>query len=138
MTQFAKDTVEALGLLKMDFLGLKNLSIMDNTLQMIRQEDPAFDLQKINFNDPLTLQLFQRGKTEGIFQFESSGIRNVLVNLHPTNFEDIVAVNALYRPGQIFPILPPAKLEKRKLLILLLHLKRFWDQLTVSWSIKSR
>ena len=99
MTQFAKDTVEALGLLKMDFLGLKNLSIMDNTLQMIRQEDPAFDLQKINFSDPLTLQLFQRGKTEGIFQFESSGIRNVLVNLHPTNFEDIVAVNALYRPG---------------------------------------
>lgn len=99
MTQFAKDTVEALGLLKMDFLGLKNLSIMDNTLQMIRQEDPAFDLQKINFNDPLALQLFQRGKTEGIFQFESSGIRNVLVNLHPTNFEDIVAVNALYRPG---------------------------------------
>lgn len=99
MTQFAKDTVEALGLLKMDFLGLKNLSIMDNTLQMIRQEDPAFDLQKINFNDPLTLRLFQRGKTEGIFQFESSGIRNVLVNLHPTNFEDIVAVNALYRPG---------------------------------------
>ncbi|MFR0535038.1 DNA polymerase III subunit alpha [Limosilactobacillus reuteri] len=99
MTQFAKDTVEALGLLKMDFLGLKNLSIMDNILQMIRQEDPAFDLQKINFNDPLTLQLFQRGKTEGIFQFESSGIRNVLVNLHPTNFEDIVAVNALYRPG---------------------------------------
>lgn len=99
MTQFAKDTVEALGLLKMDFLGLKNLSIMDNTLQMIRQEDPNFDLQKINFNDPLTLQLFQQGKTEGIFQFESSGIRNVLVNIHPTNFEDIVAVNALYRPG---------------------------------------
>ncbi|CUR38161.1 DNA polymerase III subunit alpha [Limosilactobacillus reuteri] len=99
MTQLAKDTVEALGLLKMDFLGLKNLSIMDNTLQMIRQEDPNFDLQKINFNDPLTLQLFQRGKTEGIFQFESNGIRNVLVNLHPTNFEDIVAVNALYRPG---------------------------------------
>ena len=99
MTQFAKDTVEALGLLKMDFLGLKNLSIMDNTLQMIRQEDPNFDLQKINFNDPLTLQLFQQGKTEGIFQFESSGIRKVLVNLHPTNFEDIVAVNALYRPG---------------------------------------
>lgn len=99
MTQFAKDTVETLGLLKMDFLGLKNLSIMDNTLQMIRQEDPNFDLQKINFNDQLTLQLFQQGKTEGIFQFESSGIRNVLVNLHPTNFEDIVAVNALYRPG---------------------------------------
>ena len=99
MTQFAKDTVETLGLLKMDFLGLKNLSIMDNTLQMIRQEDPNFDLQKINFNDQLTLQLFQRGKTEGIFQFESSGIRNVLVYRHPSNFEVIVAVNALFRPG---------------------------------------
>ncbi|MCC4328144.1 DNA polymerase III subunit alpha [Limosilactobacillus reuteri] len=117
MTQFAKDTVEALGLLKMDFLGLKNLSIMDNTLQMIRQEDPDFDLQKINFNDPLTLQLFQRGKTEGIFQFESSGIRNVLVNLHPTNFEDIVAVNALYRPGPMenIPHFTARKVGKEKI-----------------------
>ncbi|MCC4398684.1 DNA polymerase III subunit alpha [Limosilactobacillus reuteri] len=118
MTQFAKDTVEALGLLKMDFLGLKNLSIMDNTLQMIRQEDPAFDLQKINFNDPLTLQLFQGGKTEGIFQFESSGIRNVLVNLHPTNFEDIVAVNALYRPGPMenIPHFTARKAGKEKII----------------------
>ncbi|MCT3207543.1 DNA polymerase III subunit alpha [Limosilactobacillus reuteri] len=117
MTQFAKDTVEALGLLKMDFLGLKNLSIMDNTLQMIRQEDPNFDLQRINFNDPLTLQLFQRGKTEGIFQFESSGIRNVLVNLHPTNFEDIVAVNALYRPGPMenIPHFTARKARKEKI-----------------------
>lgn len=99
MTQFPKDTVEALGLLKMDFLGLKNLSIMDNTMQMIRKKDPSFSLQQINFNDSLTLKLFQRGDTGGIFQFESNGIRNVLVSLHPTNFEDIVAVNALYRPG---------------------------------------
>ncbi|MBC8744871.1 DNA polymerase III subunit alpha [Lactobacillus sp. Marseille-P7033] len=99
MTQFPKDTVEALGLLKMDFLGLKNLSIMDNTMQMIRKKDPSFSLQQINFNDSLTLELFQRGDTGGIFQFESNGIRNVLVSLHPTNFEDIVAVNALYRPG---------------------------------------
>lgn len=117
MTQFAKDTVEALGLLKMDFLGLKNLSIMDNTLQMIRQEDPNFDLQKINFNDSLTLQLFQRGKTEGIFQFESSGIRHVLINLHPTNFEDIVAVNALYRPGPMenIPHFTARKVGKEKI-----------------------
>lgn len=117
MTQFAKDTVEALGLLKMDFLGLKNLSIMDNTLQMIRQEEPNFDLQKINFNDSLTLQLFQRGKTEGIFQFESSGIRHVLINLHPTNFEDIVAVNALYRPGPMenIPHFTARKVGKEKI-----------------------
>ncbi|MBD5806590.1 DNA polymerase III subunit alpha [Limosilactobacillus walteri] len=99
MTQFPKDTVEALGLLKMDFLGLKNLSIMDNAMKIVRQKDPDFDLQNISLNDPLTLQLFQQGKTGGIFQFESSGIRNVLTSLQPTDFEDIVAVNALYRPG---------------------------------------
>lgn len=99
MTQFPKDTVEALGLLKMDFLGLKNLSIMDNTMQMVRQTNPDFNLQQIKLNDVPTLRLFQQGKTEGVFQFESSGIRHVLINLHPTNFEDIVAVNALYRPG---------------------------------------
>ncbi|MBB1078322.1 DNA polymerase III subunit alpha [Limosilactobacillus sp. STM2_1] len=99
MTQFPKDTVESLGLLKMDFLGLKNLSIMDNAIKIIRQKESRFNLQNINLNDPLTLNLFQQGKTGGIFQFESSGIRNVLTSLHPTDFEDIVAVNALYRPG---------------------------------------
>lgn len=99
MTQFPKDTVEALGLLKMDFLGLKNLSIMDNTMQAVRRIAPDFDLQHISLADPVTMQLFQRGETGGVFQFESSGIRQVLINLHPTSFEDIVAVNALYRPG---------------------------------------
>lgn len=101
MTQFPKDTVEKLGLLKMDFLGLKNLSIMDNTLELIHQENPKFDLKHISLNDPGTLSLFQSGRTDGVFQFESAGIRDVLVNLHPDNFEDIVAVNALYRPGPL-------------------------------------
>lgn len=99
MTQFPKDTVEALGLLKMDFLGLRNLSIMDSALQLIEKSQPDFDLHQINLNDPLTLELFQKGATGGIFQFESSGIRQVLIRLHPENFEMIVAVNALYRPG---------------------------------------
>lgn len=99
MTQFPKDTVEALGLLKMDFLGLRNLSIMDETLKLIRQTQPDFDIHQIDLNDPATLRLFQHGATMGIFQFESSGIRQVLVRLHPENFEMIVAVNALYRPG---------------------------------------
>jgi DNA polymerase III, alpha subunit len=71
MTQFPKDTVEALGLLKMDFLGLRNLSIMDNTLRMIRQREPQFSLERISLADPATLQLFQRGQTDGVFQFES-------------------------------------------------------------------
>ena len=101
MTQFPKDTVEALGLLKMDFLGLRNLSIMDNTLRMIRQQEPQFSLERVSLADPATLQLFQRGQTDGVFQFESAGIRNVLTALHPDHFEDIVAVNALYRPGPL-------------------------------------
>ena len=101
MTQFPKDTVEALGLLKMDFLGLRNLSIMDNTLKLIRQQQPDFNLSTISLNDPKTLALFQRGSTDGVFQFESAGIREVLINLHPDDFEDIVAVNALYRPGPL-------------------------------------
>lgn len=101
MAQFTKGTVEALGLLKMDFLGLKNLSILAHTLQLVHQDHPDFDLGQISYEDPATLQLFQRGQTDGVFQFESSGIRNVLVSLHPDQFEDIIAVNALYRPGPL-------------------------------------
>lgn len=101
MTQFPKDTVERLGLLKMDFLGLKNLSIMDNSLKLIHQENSDFDLAQISLNDQKTLSLFQNGRTDGVFQFESTGIRDVLINLHPDDFEDIVAVNALYRPGPL-------------------------------------
>lgn len=101
MAQFTKGTVEALGLLKMDFLGLKNLSILAKTRQLVRQEHPDFSPSQIPYNDPATLRLFQRGQTDGVFQFESSGIRNVLVSLHPDQFEDIIAVNALYRPGPL-------------------------------------
>ncbi len=99
MTQFEKGTVEALGLLKMDFLGLRNLSIMDDALKLVHQTHPDFDITKISLADQSTLALFQQEKTDGIFQFESAGIRRTLKELKPTNFEDIVAVNALYRPG---------------------------------------
>lgn len=99
MTQFPKDTVEALGLLKMDFLGLRNLTIMAQSVALIKQQQPDFLLQKIDLADGQTLALFQRGDTNGVFQFESAGIKNVLVQLHPDSFELIVAVNALYRPG---------------------------------------
>lgn len=102
LTQLPKGDVEALGLLKMDFLGLRNLTILNNTVQAIRQHYPQlknFDPKQIDLEDPQTLQLFQRGDTDGVFQFESSGIRNVLIKLKPTEFRDIVATNALYRPG---------------------------------------
>lgn len=102
LTQLPKGDVEALGLLKMDFLGLRNLTILDKTVQAIREHYPEqqdFDPRKIDLADQKTLQLFQKGDTDGVFQFESSGIRNVLIKLKPTSFDDIVATNALYRPG---------------------------------------
>lgn len=111
MTQFEKGPVEELGLLKMDFLGLRNLSIMDDAVKLIRQQQPDFDLTKISLADPATMALFREAKTDGIFQFESSGIRDVLRRLAPDRFEDIVAVNALYRPGPMANI--PTYLARR-------------------------
>jgi DNA polymerase-3 subunit alpha len=100
LTQFTMNDVETVGLLKMDFLGLRNLSIIDDTLQGIRQlTKQSFTQKDISLEDEQTLALFQRGETAGVFQFESAGIRNVLRRLHPENIEDIAAVNALYRPG---------------------------------------
>lgn len=99
MTQFPKEIVESVGLLKMDFLGLRNLSIMDRALGIIHQTMPDFNITKVPLNDHKTIQLFKQGLTDGIFQFESTGIRQTLQQLTPDSFEDIVAVNALYRPG---------------------------------------
>lgn len=99
-TQVPKDDVEALGLLKMDFLGLKNLNILAAASHFVtRDTGKPFDPKAIPLDDQPTLALFARGDTNGVFQFESSGIKNVLRKLRPTAFEDVVAVNALYRPG---------------------------------------
>ncbi|MCM0598742.1 DNA polymerase III subunit alpha [Periweissella fabalis] len=99
MTQLPKNPVEALGLLKMDFLGLRNLTLLDTTLKLIHETSPKFDLSTIPFDDQETLTLFQNAKTNGIFQFESEGIKKVLRQLKPDSFEMIAAVNALFRPG---------------------------------------
>ncbi|MBA1394816.1 DNA polymerase III subunit alpha, partial [Lactobacillus sp. XV13L] len=89
-----------LGLLKIDFLGLRNLTILNSAVQLIKQYfDKNFDFQHVNLNDAATLKLFQNGDTDGVFQFESAVIRSVLRQLQPTHFNDIVATNALYRPG---------------------------------------
>lgn len=100
LTQFPMGNVEELGLLKIDFLGLRNLGILANIVKLVSQQaGQPFDPQKIPLDDPDTLALFQQGDTNGIFQFESAGIKNVLRRLKPTSFEDIVATDALYRPG---------------------------------------
>lgn len=100
LTQFAMGDVEAIGLLKMDFLGLRNLAIIGNTIDDIfYQTKERIDLETIPIDDEKTLELFRKGQTIGIFQFESSGIKNVLRKLGPTSIEDLASVNALYRPG---------------------------------------
>ncbi|MBU5593668.1 DNA polymerase III subunit alpha [Amphibacillus sp. MSJ-3] len=100
LTQYAMTDIEKIGLLKIDFLGLRNLTTIERILKMItRYEHVTIDLNKISLNDQATFLLFQEGKTNGIFQFESQGMKNVLKNLKPNTFEEVVAVNALYRPG---------------------------------------
>lgn len=100
LTQLAMGEVEEIGLLKMDFLGLRNLSIIGNTLDSIKYlHKKAINLEEIPLDDEKTLEMFRKGATVGIFQFESEGIKKVLKKLGPTSIEDIASVNALYRPG---------------------------------------
>lgn len=100
MTQYSKDYVESVGLLKIDFLGLRNLTILADALAEIqRATGKKVAISQVPLDDPKTIALFAAGDTTGVFQFESAGIRNVLRRLHPQRFEDIALVNALYRPG---------------------------------------
>lgn len=100
VTQFSMEYLEELGLLKMDFLGLRTLSFIEEILMLIQTfEKKEIKLDQIAFDDTKTFQLLASGETSGIFQLESQGMREVLQKLKPTHFEDIVAVNALYRPG---------------------------------------
>ncbi|MBI4021982.1 MAG: DNA polymerase III subunit alpha [Candidatus Andersenbacteria bacterium] len=100
VTQYAMHEVEALGLLKMDFLGLKNLTIIQDALQRIQESHrQKIDLEKLPLDDAATFKLLQAGKTTGVFQLESAGMKRWLKELQPTEFEDILSILALYRPG---------------------------------------
>jgi len=102
VTQYAMTELESLGFLKMDFLGLKNLTLIKKTIALIQQNhNISIDLTKISLTDLKTYQLISRGETSGVFQLESDGIKDVLKRLQPAVFEDIIAVNALYRPGPL-------------------------------------
>lgn len=101
-TQYYDEEVLKLGLLKVDFLGLKTLSVIEETLKLIeKNHNKKIDLTKIDFNDEKTFKLLQDGNTVGVFQLESAGMRDLLRKLKPTVFEDIIACNALFRPGPI-------------------------------------
>ena len=99
VTQFDMKGLESLGLLKMDFLGLRNLTVIDSAVKMIKEVNSSFDIGKINLNDKDTFELFCNAQTQGVFQFESTGMRRVLKQLQPSDIEDIIAVISLYRPG---------------------------------------
>ncbi|MBZ0114257.1 MAG: DNA polymerase III subunit alpha [Thermoanaerobaculia bacterium] len=101
ITQWDKDVIEDLGLLKMDFLGLRTLTVIDDTLKMLALEGIEIDLAELPLDDPKVFQLFCEGSTSGIFQFESSGMRDMLIRAQPSRFEELAAFNALYRPGAL-------------------------------------
>lgn len=100
VTQYEMHAIEDLGLLKMDFLGLKNLTIIENALNLIEKNHGVkINIDKLPLDDEKTYKLFQEGKTTGVFQFESDGMKRYLKDLGPTEFEDLIAMVALYRPG---------------------------------------
>ena len=100
VTQYEGGVIESTGLIKMDFLGLKNLSIINEALANIKLNHGIdIDIEKIPIDDPKTYELYCKGQTAGTFQFESAGMQKYLTELHPTCFEDLIAMNALYRPG---------------------------------------
>lgn len=102
VTQYAMTELENVGYLKMDFLGLKNLTVVQRALESIkRNHGIEINLDKIPYDDPKSFELLCNGETSGVFQFESEGIKEVMRKLQPEKFEDLIAVNALYRPGPL-------------------------------------
>ena len=100
VSQYDGHYIEEVGMLKMDFLGLRTLSIIKECQANIKKRfGIEFDIEKIDINDPLTYELYSRGDTTSVFQFESPGMKEWLIKLQPTRFEDLIAMNALYRPG---------------------------------------
>ena len=117
VTQYTMTTIEELGLLKMDFLGLRNLTVIEDAQKQIRLLEPDFDIDKVPDDDPATFAMLAEGKTQGVFQLESAGITGVCMNMHPTSIEDMTAIVALYRPGPMdsIPTFIANKLDPRKI-----------------------
>ena len=117
VTQYTMTTIEELGLLKMDFLGLRNLTVIRDAEEQIQKQNPNFFIDKIPDNDPETFAMLAEGKTQGVFQLESAGITGVCINMKPTSIEDLTAIVALYRPGPMdsIPTFIANKLDPRKI-----------------------
>ena len=117
VTQYTMTTIEELGLLKMDFLGLRNLTVIEDAQREIQKIHPAFDIAAVPDDDPETFAMLAEGKTQGVFQLESAGITGVCINMKPTSIEDMTAIVALYRPGPMdsIPTFIANKLDQRKI-----------------------
>jgi DNA polymerase-3 subunit alpha len=101
-TQFPMQDIETIGLLKMDLLGLRNLTVIQDTVELVgRDKGEKIDLNNILLDDKETFEVFQSGNSDGVFQFESQGMKDLLRNFKPENFRDLIALNALYRPGPL-------------------------------------
>lgn len=111
VTQFNMTEIEELGLLKMDFLGLRTLTVIRDAEAAVQKKDPSFSIQKLDYDDAATYKMLGQGETEGVFQLESSGMKQVLVGLQPQNLEDVIALISLYRPGPMDSI--PTYLRNR-------------------------
>jgi DNA polymerase-3 subunit alpha len=101
VTQFTKDDVEKVGLVKFDFLGLTTLTLIQDAVRRIHERHPDFSIERIQLDDKETFELLAHGKTLGIFQLESRGMTDLIIKMQPENFEDLIALLALYRPGPI-------------------------------------
>lgn len=112
VTQYSMTALDRLGLLKVDFLGLRNLTVIDKTQKLIHRHDPGFDIEEIELDQPEIMQMLAGGYTEGVFQFESAGMRSLLVRLKPENMEDLIAAISLFRPGPMDSI--PTYLSNRQ------------------------
>lgn len=112
MTQYTMTTIERLGLLKMDFLGLRYLTVIQDCCKLVQKNDPDFDIEKIPENDSATYDMMSTGGTLGIFQFESAGMTSLLSRMKPCSIEDLTAALSLYRPGPMDSI--PTYLENRR------------------------
>ena len=115
-TQFDMYSAENAGLIKFDFLGLKTLTVIDKTQKLINKNNHNFNIEKINYDDQNVYKLLSSGKTVGLFQLESSGMKDALINMRPNRLEDIIALVALYRPGPMsnIPIYNECKHGKRE------------------------
>ena len=116
VTQYTMTTIEELGLLKMDFLGLRNLTVIRDAEEQIRKDNPAFSIDKVPDDDPATFRMLTEGKTQGVFQLESAGMTGVCVGMKASSIEDITAIVALYRPGPMdsIPTFIENKLNHKK------------------------